>query len=151
MGDSAFNFALGEADSTTVIHRSEHRPASSILPHSELHKRVYPHAAQSQTQNITIRPLDAVAAELDLAPNLLVKIDVEGYEDRVIRGGMRTIASAKVVLMEISFQKLFDGQVLFDGLYDLLRPMGFAFRGFQRQAQDPASGEVLFADAIFLK
>lgn len=147
----AFPFALGESESTAVIHRCAHRPASSLLEQSDLLKRAYPQAAAAEAENITIRVLDDVAATLDLAPNILVKIDVQGYEDRVIRGGQKTLAAAKVVLMEISFQKLYEGQLLFDGLYDLLRPMGFAFRGFQGQAQAPDTGEIIFADAIFLK
>jgi hypothetical protein len=92
-----------------------------------------------------------VAAELDLTGNYLAKLDVQGFEDRVIRGGMKTLGAAKVIMMEITFQRLYEGQLLFEGLYDMLRPLGFTFHGFQRQAQHPQTGEVIFADAIFLK
>jgi FkbM family methyltransferase len=147
----AFHCALGESDSTAVIHRSAHRMASSLLEQSDRLKRSWPKAPSVEAENITVRALDDMAATIDMAPNILIKIDVEGYEDRVIRGGQKTIASAKVILMEMCFQELYEGQLLFDGLYDLLRPIGFTFRGFQGQAQAPDTGEIIFADAIFLK
>ena len=147
----AFPFALGDAEGTAVIRHSVHSPASSLLPMSDLHKQVYPETVAFESEEIQIRTLDQAIAGLGLTPNVLVKIDVQGYEDRVIRGGQKTLATAKAVLMEVSFRKLYEGQLLFDGLYDLLRPMGFVFSGFQGQAQDPQSGEVLFGDAIFIR
>lgn len=147
----ALNIALGDENGQTVIHHSAHSPASSLLPMSERHRRTYPHTAASSDETIRVRPLDAVAGELDIRPEVLVKMDVQGYEDRVIRGGRETLSRSRVLLMETSFVELYEGQLLFDGLYDLLRPMGYAFRGFTRQAKDPASGAVLFGDAIFIR
>lgn len=147
----AFPVALGDAPGQAVIHRSAHRPASSLLEQSDLLKRIYPEAGPSEPETITIRTLDEVATSLKLTGNVLVKIDVQGYEDRVIRGGTKTIASAKALLMEISFQKLYEGQLLFEGLFDLVRPLGFTFHGLQGQALDETTGQLLFGDAVFLK
>ncbi len=147
---TGYNCALGEAEGSAVIHRSAHSPSSSLLPMAELHRTQYPHTAETRDETITVRTLDGLAGELSLEPNVLIKVDVQGFEDRVIRGGQATFAQARVLLMEISFQELYEGQSLFDGVYDLLGPMGFAFHGFHRQAQRPLDGAVLFADAIFL-
>lgn len=53
------------------------------------------------TQTVTVQPLDAMLAA---APPLCMKIDVEGYETNVIRGGRRVLASPhlRAVLMELN-------------------------------------------------
>jgi len=145
------NFALGECEGSTTIHHSTHSPASSLLEMSSLHKRLYPHTVDGRQETIIVRPLDSVAGELAITPNMLIKVDVQGYEDRVIRGGAETFSRADVVLMETCFQKLFDGQLLFDDLYDLLRPMGFSFRGFLRPGRTDSNGRLVFADSVFIK
>jgi len=147
----AFNIALGETQAEITMNRSEHSPASSLLTMTKLAKELYPHTANLSREQVAVRPLDAVAAELDLQSNVLIKVDVQGYEASVIRGGMETFAKASAVLMEVCFQRLYEGQPLFDDLYELLRPMGFAFKGFQGKTRTDSDGGALFADAIFLR
>lgn len=82
---------------------------------------------------------------------MLVKIDVQGYEDRVIRGGQRVISRAKVLIVETSFQTLYDGQPLFEDIYDTLLKMGFRYIGALWQLRSPLNGSILQADSIFVK
>lgn len=147
----AFNFALGDQAGSAVIHRSSHAPSSSLLPMADLHKTTYPHTAQSRDETISVRRLDDLADELDLTPNVLAKLDVQGFEDRVIAGGTGVLARCKVMLVEVSFEKLYEGQKLFDELYDMIRPLGLRFKGLHKQAQNPQDGRVLFGDAIFAR
>lgn len=144
----AFNFALGDEETKTVIHRSSFSPSSSLLPMLELHSAAWPHTAESGTEKIEVRRLDAL--DLSPEPNLLVKIDVQGFEDRVIAGGRATISQAACVVTEVSFQKLYDGQPLFDDIYRTLRALGFEYWGNWDQLLDPRDGRPLQADAIFV-
>ena len=59
---------------------------------------------------------------LPLKPNLLVKIDTQGFEDRVIRGGEQTIKKASIVVVEVSFTKLYEHQPLFSDLRSIAKP-----------------------------
>ncbi|UPG89258.1 FkbM family methyltransferase [Luteibacter aegosomaticola] len=54
-------------------------------------------------EEIEVRRLDDVATSLDLAGLDFVKIDVEGFESHVLRGGIRTIHRYKpVVVLELN-------------------------------------------------
>ena len=64
-----------------------------------------------------------------LEKEILVKIDVQGVEDKVIRGGIETLKKAKIVITEVEFVELYEGQVLFDGIYEQLNKLGFKFKG----------------------
>jgi FkbM family methyltransferase len=56
-----------------------------------------------------VRRLSDVARELNLRHPLLLKPDVQGFEDKVIIGGEDVVARAKIVIIEVSFQSLFEG------------------------------------------
>ncbi len=148
----AFNFALGDADAEVEIHRSAYSPSSSILPMTNLHREAFPISAEDGgTERIQIRRLDDLARELDLKDALLVKVDVQGFEANVIRGGCQTLSRAEVLIVETSFQTLYQGQPLFDDVYQMLKSLGFSYAGNWDQLLDPRTGFVLQADGIFLK
>jgi hypothetical protein len=51
----------------------------------------------------------------------------------------------------MSFKKLYEGQPLFDRIYDTLTRIGFAYHGnFHGQLLNPVDGSVLQADGIFI-
>jgi hypothetical protein len=81
---------------------------------------------------------------------LLIKIDVQGFERMVILGGIQTIKKAEVLIVEVSFQELYENQVPFDTIYSLLTGLGFTFIGNYDQLLSPKDGSILQADAIFL-
>ena len=88
---------------------------------------------------------------INLNDNMLVKIDVQGYEDRVIRGGQDTISRAEIVIVETSFQCLYEGQPMFEYIYEVLTKMGFSYRGALEQISNPIDGGILQADSLFVK
>jgi FkbM family methyltransferase len=145
----AFNFALGAADARAIIHRSNFSPSSSLLPMLDLHTEAWPHTAEAAAEEIEVRRLDSLGIEAE--PELLVKIDVQGFEDKVIEGGRGTLAGASYVVTEVSFARLYEGQPLFEDIYGLLAGMGFAYRGSLWQLPDPRDGRPLQADAVFVR
>lgn len=146
---TAYNFALGEGEARAEIRRSAFSPSSSLLPMAAVHVAAFPHTREEGVEQIEVRRLDSL--ELHLRPNVLVKLDVQGYEDRVIRGGRETISRAAAVICEVSFEPLYEGQPLFDDINCQLRELGFRYRGSWRQLPDPRDGHLLQADAIFLR
>ena len=149
----AYNVALGEFNGTSKIHRSIFSPSSSMLNMADLHKKAYPFTAESYIEEIMVRTLDDLVTDqgFDLTPDILIKIDVQGLEDKVIKGGLNTFKKAKAVISEISFYELYEGQPLFDDIYYMLRELGFRCNGVFDTVYHPKTGMPLFADASFLK
>jgi len=145
----AIRCALGEKAGQHEIHHNEYAPSSSLLPMAELHKKSFPFAVKEQTEMIEVRRLSDVARELNLPDPLLLKLDVQGFEDKVIAGGEDVVARAKIIIIEVSFQTLYEGGPLFDDLYRLLRDHGLTYNGNFEQLSSPRDGRILQADAIF--
>ncbi len=147
----AFNFALGDKNGEAQIFRNDFTPSSSLLSMEKIHKEAFPFTKNVTTQTIKIRRLDDILGELDIVDDILVKIDVQGAEDKVILGGEKLIYRASVLILETSFQPLYEGQLLFDGIYDLLRKKGFVYAGSEHTIRNPNDGSILQCDSVFLR
>jgi FkbM family methyltransferase len=147
----AFDFALGSEASEMEMHRSEFTTSSSILRMNELHKQAFPFTNKDVIEKVVIKRLDDVTGALDLAENILIKIDVQGFEDKVIAGGLNTIQRAKLLIIELSFESLYDGQPLFDTIYQTMKQVGFEYHGNFGQLLNPIDGNILQADGLFIK
>jgi hypothetical protein len=133
------------------MHVNDFTPSSSLLPMADLHKKCYPYTVRECIKKVKVKQLDVVARRLNLDGNVLVKIDVQGYEDKVIRGGQSVISQAKVLIVETTFERLYDGQPLWKDIFDLLSNMGFRYMGNFSQMKSPLDGSILQADSIFVR
>ncbi len=148
---TAFNIGLGEQFAHLFFERNASTASSSFLTMTEAHKVAFPDTRASQPISVRVERLDDMAAQITIIDPLLIKIDVQGYEDRVLRGGEQTIKRAKLIIIETSFEKLYEGQPLFDDVYRVLIDWGFTYLGSLGQLSDPRSGRTLQEDSIFMK
>lgn len=147
----SFNCALGEAESVMTMNKSAYTPSSSLRPMADSHKELFPHTKENKPEMIKVRRLDDVFAELNPSREILIKVDTQGYEDKVIAGGLHAFSQARAVLIEASFVELYEGQPLFDDIYQKMRNFGLVYRGALHQKIDKQTGEVIFEDAIFVR
>lgn len=149
----AFHMALGDANEEVTMHRSAYSPSSSILKMAQSHKELYPYTKKSSDEKITVRRLDDLK---ELNPNnlekeILVKIDTQGFEDRVIRGGTEFLKHVKVMIIETSFVTLYEKQVLFADIYKMLTDLGFVYKGSLHKKFNAKNGGNLYEDSIFVR
>jgi FkbM family methyltransferase len=147
----AFNVAIGAQAATMTMHRNQFDASSSMLPMTEVMPHDFPFLKSTSEVTVRVQRLDDACRGLALEPEILVKIDVQGYEDRVIAGAQELLGRTKLVLAEVSFEALYAGQPLFQSIYEQLAALGFGYRGNWEQIVSPRDGRVLQADAIFLK
>lgn len=88
----AVNVALGtETGTQTFLRHTEHSPSSSFLTSTPGCHALYPQIQGQEEVTVEVSMLDAWMSGLrePLDPEILIKLDVQGYEDRVIAGGGR--------------------------------------------------------------
>jgi len=146
----AFNFGLGDSKGEVEFYKNSFTPGSSILKISDLCKKAYPYTSETEVQKILIHKLDDFAGQLEIVDNILIKIDVQGYEDKVIKGGFETVIRAKVLIVETSFQELYLGQPLFENIYELLKDNFYYMGSLERARLNKSDCSPLFADSIFI-
>lgn len=150
---TTFNVAVGDAvGKIQMYHHINHSPSSSILRTTGAAERLYDFTKRQALVTVEQVTLDSVMDQLDqpLRQKILIKADVQGYEDRVIRGGEATFTQAFACILEVDVEELYQGQASFEQLVVLLRDRGFQYAGnlLQTLGND---GHVIFLDALFLK
>ena len=145
------HFGLGEEDAElTFFVNVDFQASSSFLEQTDTNIRAFPQLERTEERVAKIKRLDDVAPELALAPDLLVKIDTQGYEAHVIRGGRKTLASAVACIVEVQVSELYEGTSRFSDIYAELGALGFVFCGTFDQVLS-RDGDVLFFDGLFIK
>jgi FkbM family methyltransferase len=96
------------------------------------------------------RKLDTAAAGFAMSGIDLIKIDVQGLEHLVIKGGAETLSRTRAVFTEVSFRPHYLGSSVFSDVYQLLSAHGFMMIDLEPGFKSK-SGELLEADALFVK
>ncbi|CAN5172890.1 hypothetical protein BH09BAC5_BH09BAC5_27870 [soil metagenome] len=145
-----FNFALGDKADKLKINRSGFSPSSSLLKMKDTHKEAFPFSAEETIEEIEVRTLDSVTSGLDLSPNVLLKIDVQGFEENVLKGAFETLKKVKIIVIELSFVELYAGQPMFDKIYNILKDHGFVYSGSWQQLLNPKDGAIWQQNGVFI-
>lgn len=148
----SFNLALSDQSGEETIYRSSYSGSSSLRPMSQYHKDIFPITAGQSQQTIKVETLDDIMSDLELKKSILIKMDVQGLEDKVIKGGEKTIKEAEVVIAETSFKEFYQDQPLFADIHNFLSNLGFVYSGsWAPELRSPLDGSLLQQDSIFIK
>ena len=147
----AHNLALGQESGSLTLQESDYSPSSSFLNPTASLRENFEDAGIIQEITVQIETLDGIFDEVRLDGPLLIKIDVQGFEDQVIRGGSSTLKLADMIICELSFVELYQGQMLFEGIYQKFVEMGFRYAGSIDQVNSPDTNQILQSDGVFIR
>jgi FkbM family methyltransferase len=146
-----FDIAIGEEEGQIdIIAHIDHTPSSSLLSSTDTCSELYPLTKAQERIPVKLSTLDRQFQGIPMEPDILVKVDVQGYEDRVIRGGGETFKKAKACILEVSIDQLYKNQAKFETILFLLADLGYQYKGNLDQTYGE-DGHVIFFDAVFQK
>ena len=148
-----FQLALGDAAGTvSMYHHTGHDASSSMLATTALATSLYPQLQAQAQVEVELTTLDRALAFLDRQspPEILIKLDVQGYESRVIRGGRAIFAHARACIVEVNLDGLYEQQSGFSEIMRLLSESGYRYAGNLEQMYGD-DGHVIYFDAVFLR
>lgn len=148
-----YNSALGDTEKTlTFFDYEKSNVSSSFLRVTPTTVKDYPIMKCQKEIQVKQLTLDAFFKEsLDsLQKEILVKIDVQGYENNVIKGGAKTLEQASACIVEISIDYFYEKQTTFKEVFLLLDRLGFNYIGNIDQVK-AENGRVKYFDAVFSK
>ena len=146
-----FNLAIGEQDGEAQMYfHRDFSPSSSLLANTATGEKMFPVTKNQERVTVKLLTLDHALRNAKLEDNVLIKLDVQGYEDRVLEGGKEVFGKAVACILEISLDNLYEGQADFRELYARLDQMNYRYAGNLNQihAED---GHVIYFDAVFVR
>lgn len=144
----ALSDAAGEAD----INVASNSVSSSLLGMSKAHLELTPFAAYRGVERVQLERFDVAAgAYLGKASRIYLKIDTQGYEDRVLAGANDLMEQIQGLQLELSLVQLYRDQPLFDEMYRRLRNLNFDLHAIFPEFYDQVSGRLLQFDGVFFR
>jgi FkbM family methyltransferase len=153
-GDSAWecrNRAAGSAAGTATINVSGNDGfSSSLLEMKAAHERAVGDSRYERSEQIQVVSLDEELGDFDRSRrHAYLKVDTQGFEHEVVKGGPGVLAGCRAVELELSLTPLYEGQLLAGEIIELMRQHGFAPTHLEPEFIDPASGELLQLNGLF--
>ena len=94
----------------------------------------------------------------DISPNYIqpesivfLKIDTQGSEHLILKGSDETLKHCIGLQLELSLVPLYENQLLYDDMINILKEKGFELWSIASVFSNPQNGRLLQVDAIFIK
>lgn len=101
---------------------------------------------------VPVTTLDTYFSKIKLQGNIFLKIDTEGAEGLVIKGGQKLLKKVSVIHIETYFDKFYKNQLLSSEIYDLLIKSGFKYIGEANEANFyPVFGPKEISNSVFVR
>lgn len=140
--------AIGATDGSRSLNITRSDDSSSLLQPTALQLENFPKTNSISAIDVNVRRLDDIFEADRFSPPFLLKIDVQGFELEVLRGGDHMLQGVDEVFVECSFVELYTGQALAGELIAHLWSRGFQLVGVFGVKRDVA-GQCLQADVLF--
>lgn len=147
-----FNYGLADQAGTLSFHSNQCSATNSLLPSDEMGAEIWGNGLL-ETQKVVqaqFKTIDLVLAELDIQKVDILKLDVQGAEDRVIKGAIEACKNGRIgmIYSEIITQPTYIGQKRLDEALRVYYDGGFELHNIYNFSST-ADGKLRQVDAIF--
>lgn len=157
--------ALGRRNELSALYETVHPMCSSLYkPNEELLSKYMnlEVAMIKKVSSINTQSLDSFSHEYDIKEIDFIKIDVQGAELDIFKGGEETLKNVVAIVSEVEFIPLYQNQPLFGDICNYLSTTGLMFHKFLGMAgrtlkpiklnNDPNfPSQHMWSDAVFIR
>jgi FkbM family methyltransferase len=142
------NVAVSSSAGVATFHLTAHDHNSSLhAPRAEMQEMIDPGWTPAGELSVRTVTLDELVGDRTVD---VLKIDVQGSELDVLRGGDATLARARSVLLEMNFQSQYEGDATFNTLHAEMDRRGFALVNVS-PTLTTRDGTAIFIDGCYVR
>ncbi len=145
--------AIGSKKEEIEINISANSVSSTLLNMLDSHIEGAPDSKIIGKEKVQVFPLDEIGEKyIGTTKNIFLKIDVQGFEQEVLKGAQKMIDKAKGIEIEISLIPLYENQNwLLPQILDYMSQRGFQLTSIVPAFTDNTTGKVLQCNGIFFR
>ena len=144
--------ALGEREGVAEFRNYKHSELSSFLPlHADKAENIFAEEEVVSVESVQVATLDGFCSANGIDRIDLLKIDTQGFELPVLRGGVGLFNGQRIgaVLLELNFSTLYEGQSDALEILHLLRSHGMRLVDYYEKER-MTGRELSWATALFV-
>src|SRR5262249_48967350 len=100
--------------------------------------------------SVEMRTLDEIFQGAGAPRPVLLKADVQGYELEVLRGGPTCLQSVELMVLEVSYRRMYRESALAHEIIAFVGERGFRIYDVCSYLQRPADGALVQSDLLFV-
>lgn len=145
--------AIGSKNEIIEINISANSVSSTLLNMLDSHIEGAPESKIIGKEKVQVFPLDEIGSNYTKgSKNIFLKIDVQGFEQEVLKGAEKLLSTVKGIEMEMSIIPLYEDQSwLFAQILEFMEQKGFILMSLAPAFTDNKTGKVLQCNGIFFR
>ncbi len=149
---SVYNLALGDNDAHQEINVSQNTVSSSFLEMLPEHVKQEPDSVVVSKQKISVKRTDTIWNEHGFNSfEVFLKLDVQGYEKKVLEGAVESLKHIKLVQLEMALVPLYSGELLLADMILYMNSLGFSLYNVMTGFSNFETGQLFQVDGIFAR
>lgn len=113
-------------------------------------ERSHSNFLDSDVVSVQCSTLDSWAEKNNISHIDLLKMDTQGSEPEILKGGIEILKSTKVIVSELMFYDLYEKRNSFYDLEKTLLPLGFELFDIGYVSKNPLTGRTDWVDVIYV-
>ncbi|MCZ4221795.1 FkbM family methyltransferase [Pedobacter rhodius] len=105
----------------------------------------------AKVEHIELNLLDEVAFNAGFETADLIKLDTQGSELEILKGGEKVLQTAQLVLVEVSLLQIYKGAPLVDEVINFMKDRGFVLYDICSVMRRPYDKALFQSDFLFIK
>lgn len=143
--------ALGDHIGSQNFYEYNYQAASSFLKPAPKNRGTFA-TTIAKDYFVKVTTLDQYFEKKKLKKPIFIKMDTQGTEHLILKGGQKLLKQSSLIIIETSFAKIYQDQCLFDNIYCELIKMGFTYKGSMLDSNFyPFFGPDIGENSIFIK
>jgi len=148
----AYNYGFGDKEESLEMNLSQNTYSSSLLEIMPNHVKSAPESKVVGKEVVMIKTIDSVFNNfIDEKDKVLLKIDVQGFEKKVLDGAIKSLDKIEGIQIEMSLEVLYQEEVLYIEMINFLKSLGFELHSLENGFFDKKTGKLLQVDGIFFR
>ena len=145
------NFAIGDVIGQTSINISKNNESSSISKILNTHIEAFPESQIIREESIEIKTIDNFLQKRpDLEGNIFAKVDVQGFEKKVLTGAKGSLNRISILQLEMGLEALYADEFLFCDWLKHLKSLHFHPVHIQNAFSHHETKRLLQVDCVFV-
>ena len=143
--------ALGNENKIIKINISKKKDSSSILKIKKNHLKLEPDSKIIKNEKVNMVKLDKIIKKYVNKKNSYLKIDTQGYEYPVLLGCVNLLKKIKMIQLELSLHRLYEGQEEWENILKYLKKFNFKIWSLVPGFKNKKIGQLMQFDVILYR
>ena len=152
---SGYRIALSDKDAEATLNVYREGDFNSLLPLRNEHALAYEIENEPALERIQLRKLDSIWNEITksvVTPKVLLKIDTQGHDPKVVLGAVEHLKFVSVILAELPAIEIYEHMLSMADSLKLFKSLGYTPVGFYPVNSPPSyEGAVPEFEVLFIR